>query len=300
MPLGGGTIPISVLGFRDAFINASSEMPDYGADIVGKTMTTSALYEKIILLSDLIPAQPIEDVGGVPLDTIVTTYSKDFVTHMYGLGVSLTDKQLRTDQSGLLKTVPKLLATSDYLAKQQLIADIINNGTDSNYTGIDGVSLFNDSHPIANGATFDNLSTAATLSYASLEQMLVDLRAHKSYKGNPWFSWGGFKLVKHPALGLTAKRILNSVQIAGSANNDKNVAADDISDTAGNQFLTDTNAYTLIPAEASRNPLFLLVGMDAKTVEDPKPSEFRTVYVVASDRTAGWLCAQGVQHNIGA
>lgn len=300
MPVGGGTLTLGIKGFKDAFINASMEMPNSFNDIIGQTMTTDALLEKFILLGDLIPTQAIEDVGGIPLDSIVTFATKEFMTHQYGLAVQLTDKQLRTDQSGLLRAVPKLLAQSDYLAKEQLVADLINNGTSSSYLGIDGVELFSNSHAIANGATYDNLSTAATLSYAALEQMLIDLRGHKSYKNNPWMTWGGFKLIKAPALSLLSKRILNSVQVAGGANNDKNVASDDIIDTAGNQFLTDTNGYTLIPAETSRNPLFMLSALEPKVVEDHKPSEFRTVYVVASDRTAGWLSAQGVQHNIGA
>lgn len=300
MPIGGATLPLHIKGFRDAFINASEDQPNYWKFIVGNEMTTDAIMEKFILMGDLIPTQPVEDVGGVPLDAVQTFASKEFYTHQYSLGVQLTDKQLRTDQSGLLKAVPKLLGQSDYLAKEQLVADLINNGTDSNYTGIDGVALFSDSHPIANGGTFDNLSTAASLSYSALEQMLTDLRGHKTYKGNPWLTWGGYRLVTGKELALLAKRILVTSGISGSADVDKNVAADDIMATPGNQFLADTNGYTLIPADVARNPLFLLTGLNAEVREDPKPSEWRTIYVVGSDRTAGWLSAQGVQHNAGA
>ncbi len=300
MPIGGATIPIHIRGFKEAFINASDDKPMYYKTIVGNEMTTDALLEKFILLGDLIPTQPIEDVGGIPLDSIVSFATKDFFTHIYALGVQLTDKQLRTDQSGLLKTVPKLLAQSDYIAKEQLVADLINNGPDSNYTGMDGVELFSALHPIANGQTYSNLSTAATLSYSALETMLTDLRNHKSYKGNPWLTWGGFTLVTGQGKALVAKRILATQNIAGSADLDKNVASDDIKASAGNQFLTDTDAFTLVPTDTSRNPLFLLTGQEANIVEDKKPSELRTVYVVSSDRTAGWLAAQGIQHNVGA
>jgi len=300
MPIGGATIPLHIKGFRDAFINASNDMPNYWKDIVGKEMDTDALLEKFILLGDLSPTQPIEDVGGVPVDSLVTFATKDFFTHQYALAVQLTNKQLRTDQSGLLKTVPKLLAQSDYLAVEQLVADLLNNGTDSNYTGIDTKELFSTSHPIANGQTFSNLSTAATLAYSALETMLTDIKAQKSYKGNPWMNWGGFTLITGPAKSLVAKRILATQNIAGSADLDKNVAKDDIKGSAGNQFITSSTAFYLLPSDASRNPLFLLHGKKAEVVEDPKPSELRTIYVVASDRTAGWLCAQGTQANAGS
>lgn len=300
MPLAGATLPLHIKGFRDAFINASDDQPNYFRYIVGEEMSTDAILEKFILMGDLIPSQPIEDLGGIPLDALQTFASKEFFTHQYALAVQLSRKQKRTDQSGLLKAVPKLLGQSDYLAKEQLVADLINNGADSNYTGIDGKELFATDHPIANGDTYSNLSTAAGLSYSALETMLTDLRSHKTYKGNPWLTWGGFNLISGTSNYLLAKRILASAQLPGSADNDKQIASDDIALTPGNQFLDSTTAYTILPRDAGRNPLFLLIGMNAEVVEDDKPSEFRTIYVVSSDRTAGWLAPQGIQHNEGA
>lgn len=301
MSVGGPTLQLGIKGFRDAYINAATEEPNYWRSIVGEKVDTTALMEKYLMLSDLIPSQPIEDVGGVPVDTISVVNSFDFWTHQYAMAVQLTDKQMRTDQSGLLKTIPKLLGKSDYLALEQLVADLINNGTSSTYAGIDGVELFG-THTIDQGASFSNLLAAETISYAALERMLANIKNHKSWKGNPWTTWGSFNLVTS-GLGITnlaAKRIIRSTQVAGSADNDVNVAKDDIKFAGGNQFLTDSNAFTLLPADKNRNPLFLLTGLDAKTVKDPKPSEFRTIYAVASDRTAGWFCAQGTAHNTGS
>ena len=70
MPIGGATLPLHIKGFRDAFINASEDQPNYWKFIVGNEMTTDAIMEKFILMGDLIPTQPVEDVGGVPLDAV--------------------------------------------------------------------------------------------------------------------------------------------------------------------------------------------------------------------------------------
>lgn len=99
----------------------------------------------------------------------------------------------------------------------------------TNPTGIDGVSLFNDSHPHAPSAgTWDN-KTTSTLSQTTLEAGFVAMRGYRFENGE----WGGFKpttLVVSPktereALDLLGESRMMPVDTSGVGDASSSVAA---------------------------------------------------------------------------
>lgn len=106
--------------------------------------------------------------------------------------------------------------------KEIVCANVFNNGF-SSFTIGDGNSFFNASHAYA-GVTFSNLSTAAVLSEASVEQMMIDI-------GNQ-VDDAGIRLMQMPesihvplALKYTAKRILGVPREQRPSTADRDISA---------------------------------------------------------------------------
>jgi hypothetical protein len=298
----GSTFQIHVKGVRDVMVARSTEMPNLYRNITGDPITTTAVQEKMVLMTGLATATKVGDGSNVSFDEITAPYNKNFATEIYAIGVELTEKQLQTDQSGRLRKVGQEFARSHGYAREVMVANILNNGTDAaGYPTILGVALASASQPTTSGATWSNLSTAAALDILALEQMLTDRKGHKTLKNQRWLGMGPVKLIVPVELEITASRLLESLLQPGTADNDKNVARSQITLTPGNPFITDTNSYWMIPE--NDNPFFLLSnsGMSDATVKmDYDIRTLKHLMVAARDETVGVLYPAGVQLNQGA
>lgn len=299
----GSTYPLHLKGVYEVMKARSSEMPNYWRDITGDPITTTAIAEKMVLMTGLATATKTGDGASVPFDTITAPYNKVFATDIYAIGVELTQKQIGTDQSGKLRRIGEEFAFSLNYAREVMVADIINNGTDAtNYPTIVGVALFSASQPSGTGV-WSNLSTAAALDILALEQMVTDRKAHKTLKGQKWLKGiNRARLITPAELEVTAKRLLAGTEQPGTADREVNVAKGYIKWCPGNPLITDTNCYTLIPDDARDNPLFLLKGnsLDGEVQEDKDIKTLKKLMVAAMDETTGCLYPAGLQHNVGA
>lgn len=295
------TLPIHLKGVYEVMIARGDTMPNYWKWIVGKKINTTAIAEKMVLLTGLATATRTGDGAAVLFDEITSPYDKTFYTDEYAIGVEFTEKQVKTDQSGKLKRFGEEFAYSLNVQLETMVADVINNGTDgTNYAGIDGVALFSASHPTVGGTTWSNLSTAATMSIDSLEQLMTDRKSHRTLKDQPWTKLVPCNLIYGEALEMKAARLLGGIEQPETPDREINVVKRSLNASTGNQYLTDTNAYTAIP-RGDANPIFLLEGNIPKPIrQDYDPRVRKELMVAAQDHTTGWMYPAGIQHNIGA
>jgi hypothetical protein len=145
-----------------------------------------------------------------------------YLYKVYGLAFALTQVLVEDgDHVRIGQTYAKHLAQSMVETKETLTANILNRAFNSSYTGGDGVSLVNASHPIV-GGTFSNvLATSANLSQTSLEQMLVQIRNAVDNNGKR-IRLTPKSIVTGPSNVFQAEVLLKSVLRAGTANNDIN------------------------------------------------------------------------------
>ena len=299
----GSTFQLHLRGVYDVKIARTAEMPNLWKDIVGETISTNALGEKRVLMTGLAAMQRTAEDGTFPIDTIIAPYNKTFVTEVFGVAVEFTDKQLGTDQHGILRRFGQEFAVSEAYAVEDLVADLLNNGVDTAYPTILGGSnpIASATQPTTTGATWSNVSTAAALSIDSLEQMATDRKAHRDLKNQRWLKYGQWKLVTPIELEITAHRLLESIGQPGTADNDKNVVRSTITRTRGNPFITDTNCFWAIPTD--ENPLFLVnnTWLPEDTIkEHERPGTLIKVMLSAMDKTTGCMYPAGVQRNAGA
>jgi len=124
-------------------------------------------------------------------------------------------------------------------------ANILNNAFSSNFPGGDGVSLLNASHPNADGTTYSNiLASPATLSYTSLQQLLIQIRSSSDATGRK-IDLSPQKLIVPPSLEFEAETILKSVLQSNNANNGINAikSLDRLQEIATVTRLTSSTAW---------------------------------------------------------
>lgn len=179
-----------------------------------------------------------------------------FSANRYDSSYTLTWELMQDDQYNVMKGIGKggsakglgrgLRATEETDA-----ANVILNGFTN--VGYDGVSLFNAAHPLADSTntcsnliegalTDENLKAALTLMRKQVDEAGVRIAAHAT------------QLVVCPELEFVAKGIVNSIQQAGTNNNDINtvpnlkvVVLDYLSsDTMKPWFIQDTSFDNLL------------------------------------------------------
>lgn len=167
----------------------------------------------------------------------------------YGLGFAITQEMIDDDQYMIVaQKRSKALAFSMRQTKEIVAANVYNRAFNSSYTGGDAKELCATDHPNVAGGTYANeLTTAADLSEAALEQAMIDLMAFTNDRGLK-IAVMSTGLIIPSALTFEADRILKSPLRTSSDNNDINALKMGgwIPKVTVNHYLTDSDAWFLL------------------------------------------------------
>ena len=165
---------------------------------------------------------------------------------VYALGFIITREMMEDDLYDVVgQRKAQGLAFSMRQTKEIIAANVYNRAFNSSYTGGDGVSLINASHPAVAGGTWSNqIGTAADLSEAALEQACIDIAGFTNDRGL-LIGVRPESLIISRYMPFEARRILGSDGRVGTDNNDLNAIKDMgmIPKTIVNHYLTDTDAW---------------------------------------------------------
>jgi hypothetical protein len=224
-------------------------------------------------------------------------------THaVYALGFVITRELYEDDQYAVVgKRRAKSLAFSMRQTKEIVAANVYNRAFNSGYTGGDAKEMCATDHPNWSGGTWANeLTTAADLSEASLEQALIDISKWTNDRGLK-IAVMGEKLIIPSDLAFEAERILMSPYRAGTANNDVNALNRMGKLPKGfevNHYLTDTNAWFI-----RTNAPDGLKGFNRRAMQFGIDNEFDTenAKFKATERYSfGWTDPRGIYGSPGA
>ena len=106
-------------------------------------------------------------------------------THVaYAIGYIVTYEELRDNlYASVSKTRAKALAFSMRQTKENVAANVYNRAFNGTYTYGDGTSLINASHPTLAGNQSNLLTTAADLSEASIEDLVIQVMQCQNNRG---------------------------------------------------------------------------------------------------------------------
>ena len=212
-----------------------------------ETHKSRKAWEEDVSVSSFGLAQVRGEGAPITYDTeqqgFVTRY-----THVeYALGFIITKNMVEDDLYDIVgQRKAKALARSMRQTKETIGANVLNRAFNSSYTGGDAKELLATDHPNIAGGTYSNeLTTAADISEASLEQACIDLGKLLDDRG--------LKIAVRPQtllipvdLDFEANKIMKTEYEVGTANNTVNLVR---SRFPGGvkvlHWLTDTDAWFL-------------------------------------------------------
>lgn len=209
--------------------------------------TSRKNFEEDVGTSGLGLARVKNEGDSIQYDEMKQAFITRYQHVVYGLGFIVTREAFEDDLYDVVgQKKAKALARSMRQTKETVAANVYNRAFSNSYTGGDGKELLATDHPNFAGGTWANeLSTAADLSEAALEQACIDIAG--------WTDDRGLKIAYMPKtlilpkeLEFEAARILKNVDRPGTAERDINALVKLSKFPGGmlvNHYLTDTDAW---------------------------------------------------------
>jgi hypothetical protein len=270
-------------------------------DKIFNVESSDKAYEEDVLVTGFGLAPSKAEGSSTSYDSETQGYTSRYTHVAYSLGYVVTREEL---DDNLYETVSKrraqALAFSMRQTKENVAANIINRFVTAGYTGGDGVVLGSASHPTTSGNQSNILATAADLSEASLEDILIQIAGATNDRGLK-ISLMPKKLLIPRQLWFDANRIVNSSLQSATANNDVNVIKSTSALPDGivmNHYLTDSDAWHVL-TNAPRG----LMMYDRTGVDFTQDSDFDTDNAKAKcyERySVGWTDWRGIYGSQGA
>jgi hypothetical protein len=234
-----------------------------------KKQTTDRKFEQIVTTAPFgdVPQKPEGEEYAT--DLIQQANTKNVTPLEWGLMFEVTETAEEDDQYDELAKKSKYLVFSMRQVQDKQAALVFDNGF-STQTTADGVALYSTAHTLKRGGTAKNRpSSDADLSVTSLAQAFIDLDTDtKIESGQIVRPATGYWLHVAPANRFNALRIINSVKDPESANNAVNPLSDLDITIKVNPFLSDTDAWYLVPKAKDANGLLYL---ERKPISQPPP-----------------------------
>lgn len=213
-----------------------------------ETFKSSKAFEEDVGVSSFGLAVVKPEGSAISYDSERQAFITRYSHVVYALGFVITREMVEDDQYAVVgQRKAQGLAFSMRQTKEVVAANVYNRAFNSSYTGGDGKELLATDHPLFAGGTWANeLTTAADLSEAALEQAHIDIAGFTNDRGL-LIAVKPTKLIVPRQLMFEAKRILAPDGRPGTDTNDVNAmkAMGLAPSVVVNHYLTDSDAWFL-------------------------------------------------------
>jgi len=183
----------------------------------------------------------------IQMDTERQAFTTRYTHIVYALGFVITREMFEYNQYDVIgQRKARALAMSLNQTKETIAANVYNRAFNSSYPGGDGKEILATDHPNLAGGTWANeLTTAADISEAALEQACIDIARFTNDRGLK-INVMPESLIITPDQEFDVARILKSVGQVDQMNNNINalrVLGKFPKGVIVNHYLTDTDAW---------------------------------------------------------
>jgi len=249
------------------------EHPEECVDLFDIEGSTQA-YEEDVEVTGFGLAPVKSEGGSITFDEELQGVVNRAVNVAYALGFNVTHEEI---QDNLYEIVGKRRAQANAFSmrqtKENVAANVYNNAFTGGPTFGDGVSILNSAHPTRTGNQSNILSTAADLSEAAVEDLVIQIMNAKNSRGLR-ISLMPESIHVPTASWYEVNRILGSVLQNDTANNAVNVLKAVGQFPKGiklNHYFTDTDAW-FIRTNAPRG----MLGYTREAISFDQDNDFAT------------------------
>jgi len=213
--------------------------------------------------------------------------TKRYIHLTYALGCRTSWELYEDDQYGIIKQVPKALARSARFTKEMVSANLFNRGFSSTgTTTVDGLSLFNNAHPLLGGSTATNvgpglgnvISTPGTypnrpavdadLSFTAVQLMINQFERMIDSQGLPIVTKPSMLFIP-PELKFIARELFGSPGKPYTTDNEINaLVGDELSYMVGHYFTSQSAWFAVANKSEHQLKFFNRHAIDADYDDD--------------------------------
>ena len=229
-------------GLNKVWTKAGKDRTPEWTSLVDQYTSRQNWEEELSMSGYGLPVQKQEG-DAVTFDVMRQGFLQRYTHAVWALGFSITRELFEDDLYDVVgEKKAKKLQYSMLQGKETNVANLYNRAFNSTYTFADGKEILATDHVFVGGGTFANeLSTAADLSEASLEQAFIDIQKYADSRGLKE-AIKPVKLIVPVDLWPEAEKLLETQYEVGTANNTVSVVYKKIPMIV-NHYLTDTDAW---------------------------------------------------------
>jgi hypothetical protein len=265
------------------------------------TQKSSRAFEEEVGISSFGLAVVKPEGAGISYDSERQAFITRYQHVVYALGFIITREMMDDDLYDIVgQRKAQGLARSMRQTKEIVVANLYNRAFNASFTGGDGVSMINASHPTIAGGTWSNqIGTAADLSEAALEQACIDISGFTDDRGL-LIGVRPKTLIISRFMPFEARRILQTDGRYGTANNDLNALKDMgmIPSVVVNHYLTDADAW-FIRTDVPKGPQLFERRSDEFDMDNEWESE-NAKFKATARYSVGWTDPRGIYGSAGA
>lgn len=190
--------------------------------------------------------------GNIEYDSFEQLYTATYTPDEYARGFGIERKLIDDDMYGVIVQRARLLGLAADRTVETSAASLFANAFSASFLGPDGVALCSASHPLSptDSRTQSNIGTSA-LTHDSLVSARQAMLRFKDSQNQP-MPVNPDTILVPIELEQQARAIVESVNRAGTANNDVNVNRAYGYQIIVSRYLTDTNDWFLIDSRLSK------------------------------------------------
>lgn len=239
--------------FRSIFNETEREFVPMYPQIFHVLNSTKA-FEKDTALSGLGQLEEVPELGAIPYEDATPGWDVTYVHKKFAKGRMVSQEMVDDEKFNMIAKLPKSLAESKARTKEQSAADIFNYGFTAGggglarFTGGDSLALFSSAHVNRQGNVSQSNRITTALNSTSLAAVITAMKKRRNSK-NQLIGFMPDTLLVPTELEFTARAILESTQVLGSANNDVNVLKGSLNLIVW-PFLSSATAWFVIDSKA--------------------------------------------------
>lgn len=268
-------------------------------------------YEDEVEFSGLGPMPEKPEAESVTYQDAIQGGTKRYLHTTYALGVRTSWELYEDDQYNIIMQVPKALARSAHFTKEQQTWNIFNLGF-TTVTTTDGVSLFNNQHPLLGGTTATSVGPGLTnvigavgtypnrpatdvdLSFTSIQLSINQFERLIDSQGLPVVLKPKY-LVIPPELKWIAREILGSPHRPFTADNEINaLIKEDLNYFICHYFTSQSAWFMVCDKESHQLKHFTRKSLDEDFADDFDTRSIKQIsFMRFSSGATSWLGTWG-------